>query len=44
MKNVNGQSVYLKPGDSNALCANLEDFGIEELENMHRSDELEALV
>jgi len=44
MKNVNGQSVYLKPGDSKALCANLEDFGIEELENMHRSDELEALV
>jgi hypothetical protein len=34
----------INPGDLKALCANLEDFGIEELENMHRSDELEALA
>ncbi len=44
MKKINGESVYLKPSDSKALRANLEDFGTEELEAMHRTDELEALV
>lgn len=44
MKKVNGESVYLKPGDSATLHANLEDFGADELEAMHRSDELEALA
>jgi len=44
MKKQAGQSVYLKPADSAALRANLEDFGVEELEAMHRNDELEALV
>ncbi len=44
MKKVDGESRYLKPGDSEALRANLEDFGVEELEAMHRSDELEVLV
>ncbi len=44
MKKQAGQSVYLKPADSAALRANLEDFGIEELEAMHRNDELEALA
>jgi predicted ATPase len=44
MKKVDGESRYLKPGDSEALRANLEDFGVEELEAMHRSDELEVLA
>ena len=44
MRKANGESVYLKPGDSAALRANLEDFGADELEAMHRSDELEALL
>lgn len=43
MKKVNGESVYFKPRDSAVLRANLEDFGVEELEAMHRNDELEAL-
>lgn len=44
MKKVDGESRYLKPGDSATLCANLEDFGVDELEAMHRSDELEVLA
>jgi predicted ATPase len=44
MKKVDGESRYLKPGDSEVLRANLEDFGVEELEAMHRSDELEVLA
>ncbi len=44
MKKVDGESVYLKPGDSAALRSNLQDFGADELEAMHRSDELEALA
>lgn len=44
MKKVDGKSYYLKPVDSETLKANLEDFGIAELEAMHRSDELEVLV
>lgn len=44
MKKVAGESLYLKPEDSAALRANLEEFGIAELEAMHRSDELEALA
>ncbi len=44
MKREAGESVYLKPHDSAILRANLEDFGSEELEAMHRNDELEALA
>ena len=44
MKKVNGESIYVKPADSATLCANLQDFGTDELEAMHRSDELEALA
>ena len=44
MKKVDGESQYLKPGDSETLRANLADFGVAELEAMHRSDELEILV
>jgi predicted ATPase len=44
MKKVGGESVYLKPADSAALRANLDEFGRDELEAMHRSDELEILA
>jgi len=44
MKKVDGESKYLKPGDSETLRANLADFGVEELEAMHRNDELEVLA
>jgi predicted ATPase len=44
MKKSGGESQYLKPGDSAALRANLADFGVDELEAMHRNDELEALT
>ncbi len=43
MKKVSGESVYLRAVDSKTLLANLEDFGSDELERMHRTDELEAL-
>lgn len=44
MKKVDGESRYLKPRDSAALLANLQEFGIAELEAMHRGDELEVLA
>lgn len=44
MKKIEGESVYLKPQNSAILRANLEDFGIAELEAMHRNDELEVLA
>jgi predicted ATPase len=44
MKKVSGQSVYVNIENSQALLDNLEDFGTEELEQMHRTDELEGLV
>jgi len=44
MKKEDGDVKYLKPADSEALKANLEDFGPEEIEAMHRSDEMEHLV
>jgi predicted ATPase len=44
MKKVNGESQYIKPSDSDALKANLEDFGVMELEAMHRTSELEVLA
>jgi predicted ATPase len=44
MKKVEGESVYLKPQGSAILRAHLEDFGVDELEAMHRSDELEVLA
>lgn len=43
MKKVNGESIYVKVKDSKALLDNLKDFGIEELEQMHQTDELEVL-
>lgn len=44
MKKSGGESLYIRVEDSQTLLDNLEDFGIEELELMHRSDELEALA
>jgi predicted ATPase len=44
MKKSWGESLYIKVSDSKTLLDNLEEFGIEELEQMHRNDELEALA
>lgn len=44
MKKVDGQSVYIKPTDSKILRDNLGEFGVEEIELMHRTDELERLA
>jgi hypothetical protein len=35
---------FVRPADSAALIELLEDFGREELELLHRSDELERLA
>ncbi len=43
MKKVGGESHYIKVSDSKSLLANLQDFGIAELELMHCNDELETL-
>ncbi len=39
-----GEAKFIKPHNSKALQENLKDFGAEELEIMHRSDELELLA
>jgi len=44
MRKEKGEAKFLKPKDSASLTANLEDFGPDELEIMHRSDELELLA
>ena len=44
MKKEEGKSVFVKITDSQTLLDNLEDFGRDELEKMHRSDELEAFA
>ena len=44
MKKEDGKSIFLNVGNSKTLLDNLEDFGREELEKMHRTDELEALA
>ena len=44
MKKVSGESLFVKAKDSQTLLDNLEDFGRDELEKMHRTDELEALA
>ncbi|GFK93329.1 hypothetical protein NNJEOMEG_01161 [Fundidesulfovibrio magnetotacticus] len=38
-----GQAAFRKPGESKTLLGLLEEFGPEELDNLHRSDELEVL-
>lgn len=44
MRKEGGEARFIKPKDSKALMQNLEDFGVEEIEIMHRSDELERLA
>ena len=39
-----GESSYVVTQSSKALLDNLEDFGTDELERMHRTDELEAVL
>lgn len=43
MRRVNGETVFAKPANSDLMRAMLDDFGAEELEHFHRSDELERL-
>jgi predicted ATPase len=44
LRKRNGSIEFSKPATSAALLENLREFGDEELELMHRSDELEALT
>jgi predicted ATPase len=44
MRKEDGEAKFVKPADSKALVAILEDFGSEEIENLHISDELEILT
>lgn len=44
MKKESGESRFIKIHDSQTLLDNLEDFGKDELEKMHRADELEDLA
>jgi len=43
LRKEDGQAVFLKPQDSSLLAENLKEFGSEEIELMHRTDELEKL-
>lgn len=43
MKKEDGRVIARKVSDSKALMASLDDFGSEELETMHKNDELESL-
>jgi len=40
----NGEVCFLKPVNSKGLVETLKEFGVDELEAMHRSDELENLA
>ncbi len=44
MRKENGEARFLKPHNSKILAANLQDFGANEIEIMHRSQELELLA
>lgn len=44
LRKENGEAKFLKPQDSKILIENLADFGPDEIEVMHRSDELERLA
>jgi len=44
LRKADGQVGFFRPIDSATLMAMLEDFGPEELERMHRTDELEILA
>jgi predicted ATPase len=44
LRKEGGEVKFFKPKDSETLTRNLEDFGPQEIEVMHRSDELEQLA
>ena len=44
LRKENGEAKFIKPGDSKVLNESLKEFGAEEIEIMHRSDELERLA
>lgn len=44
LRKEDGEAKFVKPKDSRILSENLEEFGSEEIEIMHRSDELERLA
>lgn len=43
MRKEDGRAIFRKPADSKMLTSMLDDFGDEELEALHRSEELERL-
>ncbi|HEY9802497.1 MAG TPA: AAA family ATPase [Leptolyngbyaceae cyanobacterium] len=43
LRKENGEAKFIKPNDSQVLIDILNDFGSEEIEQLHRSDELERL-
>jgi predicted ATPase len=43
IRKENGEAKFIKPGNSPVLIDMLDDFGSDELEKLHRSDELERL-
>lgn len=43
LRKERGAALFIKPSDVAALTENLEEFGPDEIEVMHRSDELERL-
>ncbi len=43
IRKENGEAKFIKPGESQVLIDMLDDFGADEIEQLHRSDELERL-
>ncbi|BAZ78937.1 AAA family ATPase [Sphaerospermopsis kisseleviana CS-549] len=43
LRKENGEAKFIKPGNSPILIDMLDDFGSDEIEQLHRSDELERL-
>jgi hypothetical protein len=43
MRLENGEAKFIKPADSAVLKASLEDFGSDEIERLHQTEELEQL-
>ncbi|MFM6753407.1 MAG: AAA family ATPase [Dolichospermum sp.] len=43
IRKENGEAKFIKPGNSQVLIDMLNDFGADEIEQLHRSDELERL-
>ncbi len=41
-RKINGEAKFFKPNESKILLDNLDEFGLDEIEQLHRSDELEA--